>query len=85
MTIRELIANGTITMETKVLGTLPMTKDGVLVGNFTNVWTANAGEISALRMDNIGATEFGEDGDFYEAGECYSTREAALAAKGGGK
>lgn len=71
-------------VDTKVQGTLARTKDGVIVGNHTRVWTLNAGEIHALRIDNIGATEFGEDGDFYEAGDCYSTREAAEAARGGG-
>lgn len=65
----------------KVMGTLPMTADGCVVGDAAHLWTNNAGEVNALRADAIGATEFGEDGDFYEAAECYSTREAAEAAK----
>lgn len=64
-----------------VLGTLPVTADGCVVGDAAHLWTNNAGEVNALRADAIGATEFGEDGDFYEAAECYSTREAAEAAK----
>lgn len=68
--------------EVRVLGKLATTKDGCVVGNHTNVWTINAGEVNALRIDNIGASGWGDSDEFYEAGECYSTREAALAARG---
>lgn len=64
----------------KVLGELPTTKDGCVVGDGARLWTQNAGETNCLPVDCIGATEFGEDGDFYPAEECYSTRQAAEAA-----
>jgi hypothetical protein len=68
--------------EPKVLGTLPMTADGCVVGNHANLW-ANDGEVNPmrLRVDNIGCSDWGDGEDFWEAGECYSTREAAEAAR----
>jgi len=98
MTIRELIANGTITMETKVLGTLPMTADWALLtlnGNFYfNGGTSIPVAAGILEMmltedeDNLIVVRYrDEDGeeDVLYANQCYSTSAAALAAKGGGK
>lgn len=66
----------------KVLGTLAMTKDGVVVGNHATVWVSYADEVVSLRVDNIGCTDrCDSDEAFWEAGECYSTREAAEAAR----
>lgn len=65
----------------KVVGTLPVTADGCIVGNHTKLWINNVGYVSSLRVDNIGCSDRdGGDEAFWEAGECYSTREAADAA-----
>lgn len=69
--------------DVKVLGTLPLTKDGCVVGNHAELWIWDCEPIK-LRADNIGATDVHGDDAFYEAGECYSTRAAAEAARGGG-
>jgi hypothetical protein len=66
----------------KVLGTLPLTADGCIVGNHITLWINDVGEVASLRVDNIGCSERdGLDGAFWEAGECYSTPEAARDAK----
>lgn len=67
----------------KVMGTLPKTKDGVIVGNHATLWVNDVCDILSFRVDNIGCTDNEEIGAFWEVGECYSTPEAARAALGG--
>lgn len=68
-------------VERKVLGTLPLTADGCVVGNHTRLWVNDVGCVTSLPVDNIGCSERdGADEAFWEAGECYSTPEAAQAA-----
>lgn len=50
MTIRELIDNGTITLETEVLGTLPKTKDGVIALNGQRVYHPDVDESCRLTV-----------------------------------
>lgn len=70
-TIRELIENGTITLETKVLGTLPMTADGCVAGFGAEVW--DPGQVLGIPF------RYGQS--VIRISDCYSTREAAEAAR----
>lgn len=80
MTIRELIENGTITLDTKVLGTLPITEDGVVVGPETIVYWPDGTE--ALLHDSRAWVPHKDGGHTYRRiTDCYSTREAAEAAR----
>jgi len=66
----------------KVLGTLPITADGRVLGSGGVVYINDVGDITGLVSDQIGATEeVGGDVAFWSADECYSTREAAEPAK----
>lgn len=76
-TIRQLIADGTITLDTVVLGTLPMTADGCIIGYGCTLWYRLSQEIGPdqivdMRHQPIKAME-----------PSYSTREAAEAARKG--
>lgn len=65
----------------KVVGNIPILASGEFVGNHATVWAANAGEVFSLRIDNIGATDSEDSDAFFEAGELFSTKQAADAAK----
>lgn len=73
-TIRDLIEAGKVSMDTVVLGELPMTADGCIVGLGSEVFYTRRGEVFTVGL----LPERTDD--------CYSTREAAQSAaeKGGG-
>lgn len=87
-TIRELIEEGVIELDTKVLGVLPRTKDKCIVGdgvflydsdgNKTDTETVNPGAYFVEgRLDSTG-----EVSPVWERTEdCYSTPEAAAASR----
>ena len=64
----------------QVGGTLPVTKDGSVVGDMAIEWvTDRPGEpIAEVRLDKCGSLCAEEC--FWPVEECYSTREAAIAA-----
>jgi len=108
MTIRELIENKTITLDTEVLGTLVMTKDNCIVGHNAEIhWphpirnnckTDPIWHEPSFTMVMIeegycdhsvpNADPFvcwgGPENDSAKVGELFSSRQAALAARGGG-
>lgn len=45
MTIRDLIDSGKISLDTVVLGELPMTADGVVIGDEAVVWDESMGTV----------------------------------------
>jgi hypothetical protein len=66
----------------KVLGTLPVTADGYVMGFTARIWVNDVGEVKAGLADMPGWTETEEsDEAFWPFHECYSTRDAALAAR----
>lgn len=67
----------------KVLGTLPITKDGHVVTGGATVFLPglDAYGIAAGMRGNAGVIFF-TNGDCYAIGDCYSTREAAESARG---
>lgn len=65
------------------VGTLPRTKDGVIVGNHAALWVNDIDAPFSLRVDNIGCTDVEGCDDFFEVGEMYATRAAAEAAREG--
>lgn len=74
-TLRDLIEAGKVSMDTVVLGELPMTADGYIVGLGSKVFYMRRGEVLTIGL----LPERTDD--------CYSTREAAQSAadaKGGG-
>lgn len=88
-TIKSLLESGVITMETRVLGTLPMTGDGCIPTPDALVWVmpphcANPAGIGfrILCMYSDGPAS-GDSQPKWE--DCYSSREAALAAQAGAK
>lgn len=67
----------------KVLGTLPLTADGCLFGNDApTVYAIYNGNVvgAACAAESYPCDECGND-DLFIASECYSTPEAALAAR----
>lgn len=68
----------------RVLGTLPKTADGVIVGDCATVWITEGPDepIASVSLDKCGYSCSIEG--FWPIEECYSTRAAALAAKNGG-
>lgn len=83
--IESLEAEGCVRLpdgrDVKVLGELPMTADGCVVGNHATLWAADPAETFCMRVDNIGCTDVAESDSFWEVGQLYSTREAAEAAR----
>ncbi len=74
----------------KVLGKLPVLASGEFVGNHATVWFPDQAEVFSMRIDNIGATDSKCSDEFFEAGDLYSSKQAAeaalaAAAKGVGK
>lgn len=73
-TIKSLLESGVITMETRVLGTLPTTQDGAIVGESAMIWRVN---------------DHGEPYSYPIcvgwAKHIWSSKEAALAAQAGAK
>ena len=77
-TIRQLIADGTITLDTVVLGKLVVTVDGCLVGtNATTFWAGRNG-IFPNKWILVNQTN-----QWRRSDEVYSTREAAEASRKG--
>lgn len=66
----------------RVLGTLPVTADGVVVGDCAEVWITEGPDepIACVHLDKCGYSCEAEG--FWPVDECYSTREAAIAARG---
>lgn len=69
MTIRDLLENGTITLDTVVLGTLPMTADKCVIGNGSSLFYPEGAAVH-----NVQAC-------VHSYSDSYSTREAAEAAR----
>jgi hypothetical protein len=68
----------------KVLGTLPVTADGCIVGFTATLWVNDVGDIKSGIADMPGWTEEeGSDSAFWPFHECYSNKAAALAAQEG--
>jgi hypothetical protein len=69
----------------KILGTLPITADGCVVGENAMVWfyddddRLTSADVVSIEADN------NEDRFHLYGRDCYSTRSAAEAAKGGGE
>ena len=91
-TIRELIDSGKISLDTVVLGELPMTADGAVVSVGARVWFPGIEDaLPAKPLDDVGLwVEFHKKGRHYDTSiagipQCYSTREAAERAAKEGK
>lgn len=76
-TIRDLLESGKITPDTVVLGELPMTADGVIVGTACTVWYEDH------NWQTMRRPQFIERAVHYpiNLGRAYSTSEAAEAAR----
>jgi hypothetical protein len=68
----------------KIIGTLPMTKDGCVIGQEASVWFFD--DDGRLTSALTAAVEANNDDDRYHlfGHDCYSTSEAAERAAGGG-
>lgn len=73
MTIRDLIDSGKISLDTVVLGELPMTADGVVAGLGTQLWWFNRHGVQCISV----LPERTDD--------CWTTRQAAERAAKEGK
>lgn len=69
------------TEDVRLLGTLPVTADGCVVGFTATLWINNASQISSGIADMPGWSDSAEPECFWPFHDCYSTREAAEAAR----
>ena len=84
-TIRQLIADGTITLDTVVLGTLPMTADGCIIGYGCTLWYRLSHTLWYRSSQEIGPDQIVDmrHQPIKAMEPSYSTREAAEAARKG--
>lgn len=87
MTIGDLIAAGKISLETVVLGEIPMTGDGCVIGQGAIVWPHpdyaiddEAGATTGMSLRDNNTYDFIEPGE-WEGDKCYSTKAAAEKAR----
>ena len=86
MTIRDLLAAGTITMETTVLGAPAVTTDGALVLDGADVLIVTPDGIEPgiswhqVASPTQSTSDDPDEDDIYPISECFSTRAAAEAA-----
>lgn len=90
-TIGELIASGDLSLDTKVVGDLPITADGWLLGDHAHLWWHDHFEDN--KVEEIATTSLhgiaGRDGGwvqtatkaYQQAFRFYATKEACEAAK----
>lgn len=83
--LRECVASGFVTPDgvvRKVLGTLPVTADGCIIGNNAETWFTLSVRPGRVFRDKWYTRINGDEEDSFVGYAHYATREAAAAAKG---